>query len=115
MTPVVISAACLIGATAITLGCSYLRLRWPLTALSLMLAAIALQLTNAAQGQGRVHDLGAWLAMRHTVIPALSGVAAGVGIGEFCGLRLQYHGWQGALTAAALILSLCAAGYTLSL
>ncbi|SIS66355.1 hypothetical protein [Paracoccus saliphilus] len=115
MNPLLISAACLIGAGAVALVCSALRLRWPLTALSLMLAVIALQLAQAARGQAGVHDLGAWLAMRSTVVPALLGIAAGIVIGKALGWRLQYHGWQAGVTAAALILSICAAGYTLLL
>ncbi|RNF33052.1 hypothetical protein [Paracoccus methylarcula] len=115
MNPLLISAACLIGAGAVALGCSALRLRWPLTALSLLLAVIALQLTDAARGRNGVHDLGAWLAMRHTVVPALLGIALGAVIGKSRGWHLRHHGWQGGATVAALILSLFAAGYTLLL
>ena len=66
-TPWIIAACCLAGAGFIAWGAARLRLIWPLLVLSLLLAAIALQLRLAAQGRDGFHDLAAMTAQAFTV------------------------------------------------
>ncbi|MCF3972377.1 hypothetical protein [Paracoccus salsus] len=110
-----VAAACFLGAGFITLTAIWLRLRWPLAALSILLAAIATQLFLAARGQNGFHDLAAFRATGFTVIPALAGLAAGL---IAAGTRTRRFDWRsppGALTLLGLAVAGGAAGWTLLL
>ncbi|MFN3273140.1 MAG: hypothetical protein ACK41U_00550 [Paracoccus sp. (in: a-proteobacteria)] len=97
-----IAGACLLGAGFVAWGCARLRLRWPLLVLSLLLAAIAVQLFLAARGQGGMHDLAALVAQALTVAPALLGVAVGLGLAHLRGHRAGWRSLPGFLSLLAL-------------
>lgn len=107
-----IALACLVGAGFIAWGSARLRLRWPLVVLSLLLAAIALQLFLAARGQGGMHDLAALIAQALTVAPALIGTAAGLGVARARGHRADWRGLPGALALLGFAVSAAAAVMT---
>ncbi|WP_282603003.1 hypothetical protein [Paracoccus sp. PARArs4] len=111
-TPWIIAACCLAGAGFIAWGAARLRLIWPLLILSLLLAAIALQLRLAAQGHDGFHDLAAMTAQAFTVLPALLGVATGLGIAFARRHRLRWRNAAGGLTVLALLTAGVAAGTT---
>lgn len=115
MNPWVIAAACLAGAGLIAGGAAWLRLRWPLLALALLLAAIALQLFRAGQGQGGFHDLAAIVAQSFTVLPALIGMLLGLGVARLRGRSLAWRSGWGALTALAMAASAALIAATLTL
>ncbi|TGN50456.1 hypothetical protein E4L95_17465 [Paracoccus liaowanqingii] len=103
MTPWIIAGSCGTGAALISWGSARLQMRWPLAILSVLLAAIALQLYLAARGQGGFHDLAAITAQTFTVIPALLGCLAGLALAA---LRRHPVAWRrptGILTALALL------------
>ncbi|TJZ91566.1 hypothetical protein FA743_10715 [Paracoccus gahaiensis] len=103
MIPWIIAGSCLAGAGLIAWGCARLQMHWPLAILSVLLAAIALQLYLAARGQGGFHDLAAITAQMFTVIPALLGTLAGLGLAA---LRRRHIAWRrptGMLSALALL------------
>lgn len=115
MDPWIVAAACAFGAALISFGSSVLRVRWPLTALAVMLAVIALQLWSAARGTEGVYDLAAYRAMSFTVIPALAGLVIGLIAAETRARRFDWSGWVGAVTLVALAIAVGAAGWTLLL
>ena len=110
--PWIIAALCVLGGGFIAWGAARLALIWPLLALALLLAAIALQLRMAAQGRDGFHDLAAITAQVFTVVPALSGVAAGLTIAHLRGHRLRWRGRAGLLTMLALATAVAAAATT---
>lgn len=112
MSPWIIAAVCMAGAGFIAWGSAGLGLRWPLLALSWLLAAIALQLFLAAQGQGGFHDLAAVVAQTFTVLPALLGVVAGLALARLGGYRPAWPHAMGLLTALGLLTAAGAAAAT---
>lgn len=115
MQPWLIAAACALGAGFIGFFGATLRLRWPLAALSLLLAAIATQLFLAARGDGTYHDLAAIRATRFTVIPALAGIAAGLIAAFAATRRFPWRSVPGALTLLGLTVAAGAGAWTLLL
>lgn len=113
MNPWIIAGLCLAGAGFIAWGSARLRLRWPLLVLALLLAAIALQLLNAAQGQGGFHDLAAIVAQSFTVLPALLGTALGLALATLRGHAPAWRRPSGWLSLLALLVAGLAAGATL--
>lgn len=95
--------ACLAGAALIAFGSARLRLGWPLAILSLLLAAISLQLYLAATGQGGFHDLGAYVAQAFTTAPALIGIVTALLLARINGHPARWRGLAGALTALGLM------------
>ena len=94
MNPWIIAGLCLSGAGVIAWGSARLQLRWPLLILAVLLAAIALQLFRAAQGQGGFHDLAAVVAQSFTVLPALLGMVTGLALARIRGHRLAWRSPQ---------------------
>lgn len=115
MDPWIIAASCALGAALIAFGSAWLGMRWPLTALAVMLAVIAFQLSTAAHGDDGIHDLSAYRAMTFTVIPALAGVVVGLIAAETRSRRYAWKGWVGGLTLLALAVAVGAAGWTVVL
>lgn len=113
MNPWLIAGLCLAGAGFIAGCATLLRMRWPLLALSVLLAGIALQLFLAAQGQAGFHDLAAVVAQTFTVLPALLGVVLGVALMRLRGHRLAWRSLPMLLTAIALLTATLAAAATL--
>lgn len=106
--PWIIAALCLLGGGFIAWGSARLRLIWPVMVLSLLIAAIALQLRLAAGGREGFHDLAAITAQAFTVAPALIGVAAGLAVAFVRGHRLRWWGRAGALAVLALLTAIAA-------
>ncbi|MFN3524912.1 MAG: hypothetical protein ACK4YU_02380 [Paracoccus sp. (in: a-proteobacteria)] len=100
-----IALACLFGAGFIAWGSARLRLRWPLVVLSLLLAAISVQLFMAARGQGGMHDLAALIAQALTIAPALIGTATGLAVARARGHRADWRGLPGALTLLGFVVA----------
>lgn len=115
MNPWLIAGLCLAGAGVIAWGAARLRLRWPVVVLALLLAAIALQLFRAGQGQGGFHDLAAIVAQTFTVLPALLGMLTGLTIARLRGHRLVWRSVWGAVTALAMAVTALLIGATLAL
>ncbi|MBU2959024.1 MULTISPECIES: hypothetical protein [unclassified Paracoccus (in: a-proteobacteria)] len=110
--PWIIAACCLLGAGFIAWGSARLRMIWPLLILSLLLAAIALQLRLAAQGRDGFHDLAAVTAQAFTLSPALLGVATGLGLAFAFRHRLRWRSRAGGLTLLALLTATVSAATT---
>ena len=115
MNPWIIAGLCLTGAGVIAWGSARLQLRWPLLVLAALLAAIALQLFRAAQGQGGFHDLAAVVAQSFTVLPALLGMVTGLALARIRGHRLAWRSPQIVLTLASMLVAGLAAAATLVL
>lgn len=113
MNPWIIAGLCLTGAGFISWGAARLHLRWPLLILSLLLAAIALQLFFAARGQGGFHDLAAIVAQTFTVIPALLGTVTGLALATIRGHHLRWRSRAGALAVLGLLTAAGTAAATL--
>lgn len=108
----VIGTACLLGAGFIAWGAARLRMRWPLAALSVLLAAIATQLFLATRGQDGMHDLAALIAQALTVTPALLGVATGLILARLRGHPLPLRGLPGVISALGLLVAGAVAAMT---
>ncbi len=106
MNPFLIGVISLLCAGFIAGYCTFRRLWWPVIALVVLTAIIALQLYFAYQGDGHYHDLSAFTAMQATVIPALVGTVIGILTGERFGQGVNWRSWQGALTLIALTVAL---------
>ena len=102
MSPWLIAIACASGAALIAAASTWLRLRWPLAILSLLLAAIATQLFLAARGQNGFHDLAAMRAQMFTVLPALGGTVLALIASERFLCRYPWHSLPGVLTLLGL-------------
>ncbi|WP_405404790.1 hypothetical protein [Paracoccus sp. Ld10] len=115
MNPWLVAALCLSGAGVIAWGSARLNLRWPLLVLSALLAAIAIQLFLAAQGQGGFHDLAAVVAQSFTVLPALLGAVMGLCVARVRGHHLAWRSLHLLLTLAAMVTAGLAVAATLIL
>jgi hypothetical protein len=110
--PWLIAALCALGSGVIAWGAMRLRLRWALVMLSVLLAAISLQLFVAARGEEGFHDLAALVAQAFTVVPALAGVAAGMALAAVSGHRPIWRDRVGVLIILALLLAAAVAAAT---
>ncbi len=113
MNPWIIAGLCLSGAGVIAWGSARLQLRWPLPALAALLAAIAVQLFLAAQGQGGFHDLAAIVAQSFTVLPALLGMVTGLSLARIRGHRLAWRSPPVLLALASMLTAGLAVAATL--
>lgn len=108
MSPWIIAASCALGAGFIAFFGATLRLRWPLAALSILLAAIATQLLLAARGDGAYHDLAAIRAQSFTTAPALAGIAAGLALASVRGARAFHRDLPGLTLILGLLVAVAA-------
>jgi hypothetical protein len=115
VSPWLIAIACASGAALIAAASTWLRLRWPLAILSLLLAAIATQLFLAARGQNGFHDLAAMRAQMFTVLPALGGTVLALIASERFLCRYPWHSLPGVLTLLGLAGAVAMSGWTMLL
>ena len=115
MSPWLIAIACASGAALIAAASIWLRLRWPLAILSLLLAAIATQLFFATRGQNGFHDLAAMRAQMFTVLPALGGTALALIVSERFLRRYPWQSLPGVLTLLGLAAAVGMSGWTMLL
>jgi len=115
VTPWIIAAICCAGGGFIAWGSAHLRLRWPLAILSLLLAAISIQLLLAAQGREGFHDLAALVAQTFTVLPALVGVLTGLVLARLGRQRMAWRGIAGAVAGLGLLVAAVGVAATLLL
>lgn len=109
----VIAAACFLGAAFMSFTAIWLRLRWPLAVLSLLLAAIAMQLFLAAKGQNGFHDLAAIRAQSFTVVPAIAGIAASFAVATALGFTALRRDLSGLIIVVGLLIAVGAVAASL--